>query len=275
MMAKLDAFRDEIHVAWEHPDNAGHRARTVWRLSRMHALARMGRPARFPLGGHSHILVDARFPSTRKVALGNPPDRAQLTVWKEFLGPGKLFVDVGANAGLYSVWAADLGAEVIAVEPNPDARAALERNARLNGYTFTIVDAALFASAGTVRMTERLGPKNHLLPGESDRGVEVTTTTLDDVLGDRVADGIKIDVEGAERFVLEGAHQALAQGRIRAMQLEYNNLASYFYGETREPLREMLRGYGYELFRVDEDGARRTGNIGLGGGKDIFAVLPR
>jgi hypothetical protein len=87
-----------------------------------------------------------------------------------------------------------------------------------------------------------------------------------------VAHGVKIDVEGAERFVLEGAHRALAEGRLRVIQLEYNSKAR-IYGETRLPLRDMLAEYGYSFLRPDDDGNLVPARIGRGGGHDIFAVL--
>ena len=44
------------------------------------------------------------------------------------LAPGQLFVDVGANVGLYVLWALDAGASVIAMEPIEENLAQLERS---------------------------------------------------------------------------------------------------------------------------------------------------
>ena len=40
-----------------------------------------------------------------------------MLIWQQVLQSGDLFVDVGTNVGSYTIWAADLGAEVIALEP--------------------------------------------------------------------------------------------------------------------------------------------------------------
>ncbi len=276
-MGTIKDFHEEVKRAWDQPGNTDHRLRTLARQSKMHIYAKMHKPARFPLGDHSHILVDSRFPSTQKVAVGNT---RELFAWRRFLGSDTLFVDIGANAGVYSIWAADLGAQVISVEPNDEARSALEANAALNGYAFTIIPAALFDRSGTMTMTEGRGPQSRLLPSDGDggaepAGVETVVTTLDDVLGERVANGVKMDVEGAERFVLEGAKKALSQGRIRAIQLEYNICAEKYYGETREPLRDMLRDYGYSFWIVDKDGVLQSTEPGPGGRRhpDLFALL--
>ena len=64
-----------------------------------------------------------------EVAIANPPEWEEMQAWGKILGKESLFVDVGANVGTYSIWAADLGARVIAVEPMTDALKALDENA--------------------------------------------------------------------------------------------------------------------------------------------------
>jgi FkbM family methyltransferase len=221
--------------------------------------------------------ADRRFASTTKLVLGNPPDWATMQAWRQFLHPGTLFVDIGANAGTYSLWAADLGSAVISVEPVPWARKALEENASLNRYDFEIIPTALSNKAGVMRFTDWPTAKNHLLvEGEgqgSRRSVEVQVRTLDDVLGGRMAHGVKIDVEGAERLVLEGAPVAMAERRLPVIQLEWNNLSRRFFGEGREPVAELLTASGYEFFRPDDNGHLRPTDVGTAGHKDVFAVL--
>ena len=56
--------------------------------------------------------------------------------------------------------------------------------------------------------------------------------TLDEVIEDKVdpdqvVKGLKLDVEGAELSVLEGGVKAISAGRIKWIQLEYDNLARY------------------------------------------------
>jgi FkbM family methyltransferase len=272
---KFGAFRDEVRNAWAHPSNNGRRAQTLGRLTLFHLRANvLHQRCSFPLGDHSKIWADRQFPSTGKAVLGNPPDFGYMQAWREFLRPGTLFVDIGANAGIYSVWAADLGASVIAVEPDPDALRALHENEALNRYTFEVVSAALFSASGVMQFTEGQGPWNHVLPdAAAGSGRVAEVTTLDQVLGDRTAHGVKIDVEGAERFVLEGARIAMSEGRLPVIQLEYNHTARDHYGETREPLRDLLVDYGYSFFRPDEHGALKPARkVGGGGRRDVFAI---
>ena len=275
-LGRLGRFRDEVRLTEQHPSHVDSHRRTVARMVAFHLrINLLHQRVRCPLGEHSSIWADRAFPSAALAITGNPPDFQNMVAWRRFLGPGTLFVDVGANAGVYSVWAADLGAQVISVEPDVGALAALRANATLNGYEFEVVPAALFAGNGQMSFTEGLGPENHLLraDGPASPGRSVPTATLDEVLGERVAHGLKIDVEGAERFVLEGARRALAERRLPVIQLEYNHCARTYFGESREPLRDLLAAYGYSFMRPDDAGTLWPEHVGRGGGRDIFAVL--
>jgi FkbM family methyltransferase len=276
----LTALRDEVHRARGDSSQDGRRGRTLGSIALFHLLfhVRTGvlrQRLHCPFGDHSRIWADRRFPSTIKAVIANPWDSCHMVAWRTLLGPGKLFVDIGANAGVYSVWAADLGASVIAIEPNAEALRALSDNAALNGFEFEIVPSALSETSGVMGFTEGLGPLNHLVAGATPGPARTTeVTTLDEVLGDRTADGVKIDVEGAERLVLEGARSALSEGRLRVIQLEYNDMSRVNYGESRAALRDLLAGYGYQFFRPNYDGELHPATrVGGGGGRDVFAIL--
>ena len=139
-----------------------------------------------------------------------------------------------------------------------------------------MVNAACADQARSARLSADERHRNWLLPeGSTKRGNWVEIRTLDEILGKRVADGIKIDVEGAERLVLLGATVSLAERRIRAIQLEWNNLAERHYGESRDQLRELLAISGYSLFRPDDEGQLQPADrdTRIVGGGDVFALL--
>lgn len=123
---------------------------------------------------------------------------------------GGTFVDVGASVGFVTVRAAWRADWVVALEPHPIRFAYLKRNVQLNGLTnVTCLNCALGAQDATVALYDvdpTLGP--HALdvsayPGRGNR-FEVPLRRLDDVVDGDVA-VLKIDVEGAELGVLEGA----------------------------------------------------------------------
>jgi FkbM family methyltransferase len=263
-----------VTFTWRHPANRDHRLRSTLSAVSFQIGGRVfGRRARARVGERSLIVADAHVYHAARAKYANPPDWNEMQAWKRALGPGALFVDVGANVGVYTIWAIETGAEVIAVEPSPTARERLSSNLKLNGYEAEIVPAALAEQEGTMRLTTELDNQNHLVLSGGSNGtgsVEVPVLTLDEVVGDRTVDGLKVDVEGAELLVLKGAQRLLAEQRIRLIQLEWNESSEHLLGETRAPLAELLSANGYELFRPDERG-ELIPLADRGYGEDVFA----
>jgi FkbM family methyltransferase len=255
---------------WNHPANKGHRIRQLAKALRFQARGRvLGRPTVVPIGTRSRMLVDLHSFGATKAVYANPPDWPEMLVWRQRLHQGSLFVDVGANVGVYSVWAADLGAEVVAVEPNPAAVNRLKANFDLNGYALVVYQGVLADHAGQLTFDGSTDTTGHI----SSEGEQVPAFTLDDVLENRVAAGVKIDVEGAERLVLQGAGRALAEHRIKCLQIEWNHQSEIFFGESREPLADLLQKCGYRLLRADQNG-HLVIPASADFGTDVFAVVP-
>lgn len=206
------------------------------------------------------------------------PDFREMTFWLRVLQPGDLFVDVGANIGIYTLLMASHGADVIAVEPAEEARRLLEVNLSLNGLKADVVTAALGRAPGRAKLTDELGSSNHIVANGSGNGQadehasDVTVTTLDEELGDRTAAGVKIDVEGFELDVVLGASRALAERRIGILQLEWNSMARERFGRDREEVARTLQDADYALARPDDQGILRP--TASDEGADIFAVAP-
>jgi FkbM family methyltransferase len=281
---RYESLKDEIRLALEDPANAAQKSKTRARVLRFHLASNLfHRPTAFPVGNHSRILVDPKFPSTLKALTSRTPDGKNMRAWGRVLSRGDVFIDVGANAGLYSVMAADMGCRVVSVEPFPECRRALVANQFLNGFEFEIVPAALASdtlierSGRTMFLTDDKGPRNHLLLNDGTKGVQVPVMTLDEVIDekvgpDEVVTGVKVDVEGAELLVLEGAVRAIGEGRVKWIQLEYNNLArANGFAQDRNSTREFLLDHKYRIFRPDADGTLLPSHVGQGGGQDIFA----
>ena len=125
-------------------------------------------------------------------------------------GPEAVFVDVGANVGLYSLflakeWSGYPGTRVLAIEPHPTVRARLAFNVAQNpDLPIEISDVAITASEGPVGL--KTGQKN--LGGthvSEDGEVPVQGRPLLAELHSRNigrVDAMKVDVEGAEDQVL-------------------------------------------------------------------------
>lgn len=244
------------------PENRGRRLAQARQAISLQLRGRLlGRPTRVRLGQQSWMWAHVDSWASKAVAYANPPD-PEMHVWTRELKPGDLFVDVGANAGAYTLWALDRGAHVIAVEPDPAAVRRLRANLELNGYQAEVVEAALLDRTGVAHLSTGLDTCNHLV----EAGLEVAASTLDIVLGERRAAGVKIDVEGFERVVLEGASKALSEQRIGLLQLEWNDLSRSALGESRAPIVELLDRHGYALSGLDGRPLSKVEN-----GADVFA----
>lgn len=127
-----------------------------------------------------------------------PHTRALLA---EVLRPGDLFVDVGAWIGPVTLWALELGAQVVAVEPDPVALDELRRRAP----GVEVRAGAVTATAGTALLAPNPKPGGELGDSMSrlgDHGVEVPTWTLPEILAGRRPALVKIDIEGGELDLL-------------------------------------------------------------------------
>ena len=253
-----------------HPANRRHPVRALERAAAFQIRGRLtGRPAIAEIGG-LRMWVPVGSAAATKVLYGSPPDWPEMTAWARLLRTGDRFIDVGANVGTYALWAASRGATVVAVEPDRDAIRWLGKNVALNpGVEISVVPAAVADRAGTTELTVGLDTENRLGAGRS-----VPATTLDELVGGIPTAGVKIDVEGFEEIVLDGATETLERGLVRTFQLEWNSASERALGRSRQPVADRLLRAGYTLSRADERGALHPCS-GHGYGADVFAVRSR
>lgn len=170
-----------------------------------------------------------------------------------------LFVDVGANVGSYTVLASGaVGARCIAFEPAPRAYKGLLDNLRLNDLT-TRVDArneCLASAPGELQFTADFDTGNHVVaePREATATVPVAVTTLDIALSKSTPSIIKIDVEGYETSVIDGADRTLRAPSLRAVLMELNGSGARYGFDERRLHERML---AYDFAPAEYDPARR------------------
>ncbi len=270
----LAKARGVLGFVWSHPANRDRRLAAVCRAVDFQLRARLGRPLVTGIGERGRMWAELHVTAASKVRYANPPDWNEMQAWRRLLSPGDLFVDVGSNVGAYALWAGDRGATVIAVEPGSAAAERLRRNVALNDFPITVLQCGLADRPGRMRLTTGNDTMNHLVRDRDQPGEEIAVDTLDNVLGDRCAAGVKVDVEGAERLVLEGARRALSERRIGVLQLEWNSMSRSLLAETRAPVAELLREYGYTFMRPDTRGQLHALLPPDESATDLFAVAP-
>jgi len=182
------------------------------------------------------------------------------------LEAGDVVIDVGANVGYYTLIAAKLvgpQGRVYAFEPDPTAFALLTTNIELNGYTNVVaINEALGSEPGELELfLSRTNHGDHRLydPGDDRVAVTVKVTTLDAALADvHGIDLIKIDTQGAECSILEGASAVLQRERDAGIIMEYTPKFIRAFGQDPAACLKRLDGYGFVFYDILEFADRKA-----------------
>lgn len=201
----------------------------------------------------------------RALVLTGNLDRKISRTFERVARPGDLILDVGANLGLHTVQASRIAGptgRVLAFEPNPQMSTLLRESLRRNRCENVVLhDCALGSEQATLDLhvpVDHAG-KGSLVESNSTRDVRdrisVPVKTLDSILlSEKSRIGlVKIDVEGFEPQVLQGARDLLSTSPPHAWIFETHNLSE---GLRSEPVADVLSATGYHLFYIVGSGMR-------------------
>ncbi len=173
-----------------------------------------------------------------------------------FLRPSDLFVDIGANAGSYSVLASSVvGARTIAFEPVAETAAEMREQLRLNDILdrVEVRELALGQNSTIVRFYNNFDTVNRVVAeSEPVKGAyrEVRQSTLDIELEGSQPSLMKMDVEGYEYAIVKGASRILSNASLNAMIMEVHDGVKT-YGVNPEELLALVRAHGFEPYSYD------------------------
>jgi FkbM family methyltransferase len=169
------------------------------------------RVAQLPDG--SSVEVSMGVPYERMVWLEDE-ESDELEYLRRRLHKGEIFVDVGANIGLWTLVAAStVGREgrVFSFEPNPNTFQKLLRNIERNRWDAVVVPHQRAVSSECKPVSFYCAADHNIsaiAPSDADT-ISVEAVTLDSVLSGVIA-GIKLDTEGHELASLQGAARTIA-----------------------------------------------------------------
>lgn len=180
-------------------------------------------------------------------------------VIEKHLSEGAVFVDAGANIGYFSLQAASVvgstGA-VVAFEPIARVAQQITKSASVNQFNnITVRPVALGSQPGTLTlslMSGNIGGSSLVkdIPGSKKEIVEVTTLDIELSNQTRV-DVIKIDVEGYELEVLQGAKRVLDIHRpVLVMEFSPSVYEKRDSGNAKSIL-ELLQSYEYTISDIE------------------------
>jgi FkbM family methyltransferase len=193
-------------------------------------------------------------------------EEKEITFIKRFLKNGDVLLDIGSNIGLFSLYASQIvgnEGQIYAIEPTPETFKRLEGNINLNLFknirTFNI---GLSNEKATLKFNisndghdawNSFAKLNEL---ENSSSVEVEVTTLDSFLNENNIihiDLVKLDVEGWEKFVLQGGKELITKSSSPVFMIEFTEenafAAGYYCGE----IYDVMKKYGYQWYTYDVD----------------------
>lgn len=208
-----------------------------------------------PFVNNSKIIVTPGRWGSEANALCGLHDFSDMGFLLHFLRPNDLFCDVGANVGEYTILAAAaIGARSMTFEPVASTYEALRKNIEINQVA-SLVDArcmAIGSEPGHLTLTGDQDTQNHVVAGSkdgrNDNDVVIETNTLDNVLAGKAPQLLKVDVEGWEQEVFQGAATLLRDPHLSAIIVELNQSGKR-YGFDDATIHQALLGHGFATYR--------------------------
>jgi FkbM family methyltransferase len=208
--------------------------------------------------------------------LGQESYQKEEDFFRRYLQPGDVVIDAGANVGVFTLMFSVLvGREgrVYAVEPHPRICRYLQGNLTLNGTrNVSVFNVALGETDGEARLSDYLKDDDVNTVTADIRGIQVPIRRLDDLgIAEKSISLLKVDVEGYEKYAIEGARGILENVRCIYFEAVESNCAKFGYGPGE--LIGKLKGLGYHMFELCGDDVRevklgeRTGDY-----EDLAAV---
>jgi FkbM family methyltransferase len=171
-----------------------------------------------------------------------------------FLRSEDMFIDIGANVGSYTILAsAHIGAESISFEPHPATFQRLIDNIRINNILDKVVpyNEGLGNSETQLFFTDKLDTANYISEKENTDTIKVNVRKLDSKISSlENTTLLKMDVEGYEKFVIEGGISIFKNENLKAMIVELNS-ASEKYGYKSSELHNIILELGFASFSYE------------------------
>lgn len=257
-MSRLADYLSLVRRIWSAPDNQGRRLKALlrsvcWLVNKK----TVRRPWKVPVfdGLNLRCYPDSII-ALHVVQRGERHDWDTAQLITNFLREGDTFVDVGANIGLYTLPASRIvgaSGSVVAVEPSPVNRARLEENLALNGISSVRIEAcALGECDGELAFNDDDALAHVSMTGG---GLKVPVRILDEKIPGGEISLMKVDVEGFELSVFEGATLSMQAGRLPVIVFEMNRSHDR-YGVTADDIFGFLKAQGYQIGRYEHDRRR-------------------
>ncbi len=183
------------------------------------------------------------------------PELYTLAYFQSLIRPTSIILDIGAYIGAYTFTAARIATSgsVHVFEPNPQSAQRIRQTVRNNGLTNILLnECAVGNQSGILQFHLHETPTESGLANKNQtiNIVNVPVQTIDEYCQNKTIpkiDLLKIDVEGAELLVLQGAVQTINEFQPTII-IELHRKQSTSFGYTVEDIVQYLHSIGYTLF---------------------------
>jgi len=205
----------------------------------------------------------AAMPFAYHAQIDDPEQRREFDVFVSRCSPGMRLFDLGSHFGIFSLAALHYGgptAEAIAVDPSPLAIRIVSFQAMANGVEnrlHTQLAAAGMESGTTSMVAAGIESAGYFVPLTNDHPAaeqtRVPTVSVDELTAKfGRPTHLKIDVEGAEWSVLQGARATLEGSDAPVIFLELHNDILSGRGDDPAEVLELLQSWNYRVVEDDD-----------------------
>ncbi len=156
------------------------------------------------------------------------------------------YIDIGAHIGTTIAPYSRIFKNIVGFEANPKTFEFLKKNIEQNNIKCQIESSGLYSHACKGDILQHGGGNSGCYYFQESENGQIECKPLDDYNFENV-DFIKIDTEGSELYVLQGAEKTIQKWKP-LIQIECNSLSDSLYGIQRTTIIEYLSSLGYYLY---------------------------
>ena len=258
-MSKLTTLTQLCESIWQHPANNNRKIKVLIDSLKWQALKHLFHKNKvIDYHGLKFICFTDSHSSSAAIYYNGLPDFDEMQFMKLHLKPGDAYLDIGANIGIYSLYAASLvgGTGVIdAFEAGAytadkfDQQITLNQLKQINLHRVAVADknGEIYFEPTSDDCTAHISVNQ----AEKNNDEKINSVRMDDYLDPaRIYAMGKMDIEGAEILALKGAEKMLTHANPPIWQLE---LAGYSqrYGYRSDQVLDYLKGFDYHCAIYD------------------------
>jgi FkbM family methyltransferase len=246
---------NELHSVYNiisrHPLAGRQKMKAIGRFLKWQIVRRlMPYPLIYPFIGDMKLILDKGQTSATAQYYMGLSEFEEMSFVLHFLQKDDLFVDVGANVGCFTLLASGIKkAKTIAIEPLPSTFKHLSNNLIINDLDekVTALNIGLGDKKGYLNFTQNVSQNNHVATEIDSDTISIEINTLDNILKDKHPVLLKIDVEGFEKAVIDGAKETLKKESVQVIIIELIGLGLR-YGFHESEIQTILTEHGFSKY---------------------------